>query len=303
MLNYNQNQKGTIRIMIKLIASDMDGTLLDAHMGISEENAEAIRFAMSRGVEFMVATGRNYQEARSALDEAEIDCAMITLNGAQVYDKKGNSLFTVAIPSQQAEMILDILDEHQIYYEVATNKGLYSESQSKRIESFASMVASHLPHLTYKMAIAMASANLELLHINYVESIRDLIYEEPIEVLKIICFHTEGPKILGPVGKQIDELGDLAVTSSGQNNIEINHRNAQKGIAVAHVANDRGITLDEVMTIGDNFNDVSMLQLAGVSFAMGNAEIDVKEYAKYITDTNLESGVGKAILRAIAEEL
>ncbi|WP_148786300.1 HAD-IIB family hydrolase, partial [Enterococcus faecium] len=98
-------------------------------------------------------------------------------------------------------------------------------------------------------------------------------------------------------------LGDLAVTSSGQNNIEVNHKNAQKGIAVAHVAHERGISLEEVMTIGDNFNDVSMLQVAGVSFAMGNAEIEVKDYAKYTTDTNLESGVGKAILRAIAEDL
>ena len=153
------------------------------------------------------------------------------------------------------------------------------------------------------MAIAMASANLELLHINYVDSIRDLLADEKLEVLKIICFHTEGPQVLGPVGKEISQLGDLAVTSSGQNNIEVNHKNAQKGIAVAHVAHERGIPLEDVMTIGDNFNDVSMLQTAGVSFAMGNAEIEVKEYAKYITDTNLEAGVGKAILRAISENL
>ena len=62
--------------MIKLIASDMDGTLLDAHMSVSPENAEAIRFANDAGVEFMVATGRNYQEARAALDEVGIDCAI-----------------------------------------------------------------------------------------------------------------------------------------------------------------------------------------------------------------------------------
>ncbi|MFS0982706.1 Cof-type HAD-IIB family hydrolase [Enterococcus durans] len=289
--------------MIKLIASDMDGTLLDAHMSISEENAEAIRFANEAGIEFMVATGRNFQEARAALDEAGIDCAMITLNGAQVFDKDGHSLFTVPIPTLKATTVLDILDANGIYYEVSTNQGLYSENQAKRIESFASMVASHLPHLTYKMAIAMASANLELLHINYVDSIRDLLADEKLEVLKIICFHIEGPQVLGPVGKEISQLGDLAVTSSGQNNIEVNHKNAQKGIAVAHVAHERGIPLEDVMTIGDNFNDVSMLQTAGVSFAMGNAEIEVKEYAKYITDTNLEAGVGKAILRAISENL
>lgn len=289
--------------MIKLIASDMDGTLLDAHMSISEENAEAIRFANEAGIEFMVATGRNFQEARAALDEAGIDCAMITLNGAQVFDKDGHSLFTVPIPTLKATTVLDILDANGIYYEVSTNQGLYSENQAKRIESFASMVASHLPHLTYKMAIAMASANLELLHINYVDSIRDLLADEKLEVLKIICFHIEGPQVLGPVGKEISQLGDLAVTSSGQNNIEVNHKNAQKGIAVAHVAHERGIPLEDVMTIGDNFNDVSMLQTAGVSFAMGNAEIEVKEYAKYITDTNFEAGVGKAILRAISENL
>lgn len=289
--------------MIKLIASDMDGTLLDAHMSISTENTEAIRMANELGIEFMVATGRNAQEARAALDEAGINCAMITLNGAQVFDRSGKSLFTVPIPSPQAMTVMDILDANGIYYEVATNQGLYSESQPKRIESFASSIATHMPHLTYKMAIAMASANLELLHITYVDSIRELLLDDKLEVLKIICFHTEGPRILGPVGKEISNLGELAVTSSGQNNLEVNHKNAQKGIAVAHVAHERGITLDEVMTIGDNFNDVSMLQTAGVSFAMGNAEIEVKDYAKYLTDTNLESGVGKAILRAINENL
>lgn len=289
--------------MIKLIASDMDGTLLDAHMSISSENTEAIRMANELGIEFMVATGRNAQEARAALDEAGIDCAMITLNGAQVFDRSGKSLFTVPIPSPQAMTVMDILDANGIYYEVATNQGLYSESQPKRIESFASSIATHMPHLTYKMAIAMASANLELLHITYVDSIRELLLDDKLEVLKIICFHTEGPRILGPVGKEISNLGELAVTSSGQNNLEVNHKNAQKGIAVAHVAHERGITLDEAMTIGDNFNDVSMLQTAGVSFAMGNAEIEVKDYAKYLTDTNLESGVGKAILRAINENL
>src|SRR5699024_6705610 len=115
-------------------------------MSISPENAEAIRFANDAGIEFMVATGRNYQEARAALDEVGIDCAMITLNGAQVFDKTGNSLFTVPIPTLKTATVLDILDQNEIYYEVSTNRGLYSESQAKRIESFASMIGSHLPH-------------------------------------------------------------------------------------------------------------------------------------------------------------
>lgn len=289
--------------MIKLIASDMDGTLLDSKMGISKDNASAIREAERLGIEFMVATGRAYTEAKPALDEAGIECAMITLNGAKVFDKQGNSLFTAGIEKEIAYGILDILEEHNVYFEVSTNKGIYSEQQEKRIENFASHIATTMPHLTYKVAIAMASAHLALLDITYIDDMRTLIQQADIEVLKIIGFSMEGPSVLGPASTQIRKLPDLAVTSSAQNNIEINHRNAQKGIAVAHVAKDRGISEKEVMTIGDNFNDVSMLQWAGVSFAMGNAELEVKDHAKYITSTNLENGVGEAILRAIREDL
>lgn len=289
--------------MIKLIASDMDGTLLDSKMGISKDNVSAIREAERLGIEFMVATGRAYAEAKPALEEAGIECAMITLNGAKVFDKAGNSLFTAGIEKKTANDILDILDANNIYFEVSTNKGIYSEQQEKRIENFASHIATTMPHLTYKVAIAMAAAHLSLLDITYIEDMRTLIQQKDIEVLKIIGFSMEGPKVLAPASTQIRGLADLVVTSSAQNNIEVNHKNAQKGIAVAHVAKERGISEKEVMTIGDNFNDVSMLQWADVSFAMGNAELEVKDHAKYITSTNLDNGVGEAILRAIREDL
>lgn len=289
--------------MIKLIASDMDGTLLDSKMGISKDNASAIREAERLGIEFMVATGRAYTEAKPALDEAGIECAMITLNGAKVFDKAGNSLFTAGIEKGTTAEIMDILDANNVYFEVSTNKGIFSAHQEKRIENFAAHIATTMPHLTYKVAIAMAAAHLSLLDVNYIEDIRSLLEQEDIEILKIIGFSMEGPTVLGPTSTQIRQLPDLVVTSSAQNNIEVNHKNAQKGIAVAHVAKDRGISEKEVMTIGDNFNDVSMLQWASVSFAMGNAELEVKDHAKYITSTNLENGVGEAILRAIREDL
>ena len=281
--------------MIKLIASDMDGTLLDAKMSITNDNTSAIREAERLGIEFMVATGRAYTEAKLALEEAGIDCAMITLNGAQVFDKDGHSLFTAGIEKETVTEVLTILSQHNVYYEISTNKGIFSEHQEKRIENFAAHIAESMPHLTYKVAIAMASAHLSLLHITYVDRLDDILKDDSIEVLKIIGFSMDGPKV--------EELDDLVVTSSALNNIEINHRLAQKGIAVARVAKERGIPAEQVMTIGDNLNDVSMIQWAGVSFAMGNAELELKEYAKYETATNLENGVGEAILRAIREDL
>ena len=289
--------------MIKLIASDMDGTLLDAKMSITNDNTSAIREAERLGIEFMVATGRAYTEAKPALEEAGIDCTMITLNGAQVFDKDGHSLFTAGIEKETVTEVLTILSQHNVYYEISTNKGIFSEHQEKRIENFAAHIAESMPHLTYKVAIAMASAHLSLLHITYVDRLDDILKDDSIEVLKIIGFSMDGPKVLGPAGMEVEELDDLVVTSSALNNIEINHRLAQKGIAVARVAKERGIPAEQVMTIGDNLNDVSMIQWAGVSFAMGNAELELKEYAKYETATNLENGVGEAILRAIREDL
>ena len=101
--------------MIKLIASDMDGTLLNANMQISEENIQAIKYAQSQGVEFMVATGRNRKEALPPLQEAGIDCAMITLNGAQVFDKSGTSLFTVPISKEKTRSLMDLLREKTLF--------------------------------------------------------------------------------------------------------------------------------------------------------------------------------------------
>ncbi|KFN91441.1 Cof-type HAD-IIB family hydrolase [Tetragenococcus muriaticus] len=290
--------------MIKLIASDMDGTLLDTNMHIPEKNVAAIKYAQAQGIEFMVATGRNRLEALPSLTEAGIKCAMITLNGAQVFDEEGNSIFMESIELETAEKVLDLLEKEDIYCEISTNKGTFSQSKERRIENFATMVAEAMPHLTHKVAIAMSTARLEYLPIHFVDSIREVMRRKDIIVLKIICFHRDGSAFLGPAARMVNEnFTNLFVTSSGQNNLEINHHLAQKGIAVAHIAKDRGINLDEVMTIGDNLNDVSMIQAADVSFAMGNGLPEVKEYAKYTTDTNIAAGVGQAIYRAIKENL
>lgn len=289
--------------MIRLIASDMDGTLLGPKMDISKENVAAIKEAAAAGVTFMVATGRGYYEAKPALEEAGIECGMIAVNGAQVFEKDGSIVFSVPIDKDRSAKVIEIFQRHNTYFEIATNQGVFSDNQARRLENVATMLANSIPHLTFKTAIGMAAAYLEMLHIRYIDRYDALLDDPEIEILKFIAFSSEEQKELDPIAKKIKPLGELAVTSSSVTNIEVNHIDAQKGIAVAHVAKSMGIPLSEVMTIGDNFNDLSMLQTAGVSFAMGNAVPHVKEIAKYETASNLESGVGQAIRRAIAENL
>lgn len=289
--------------MIKMIASDMDGTLLTSHLSISELNKDAVLKAQEQGIEFMVATGRAYTEAKPPLEDAGIRCGMITGNGAQAFDADGNEIFTISIDKRIAKKVMAILRENGLYFELMTSKGVYSDSQPQRLENFATLLAENIPHITFKMAIAMASTHLNMLHINYTESYDELIESDDIEVLKVITFSDGGQEVLQPIAREIEKLDDVHVTSSFPNNIEINHVEAQKGVAVKRLAEAKSIDLKEVMTIGDNFNDVSMLEVAGVSFAMGNAEAGVKKVAKYEAETNVNDGVGKAILRAISENL
>ncbi|MGL5684415.1 MAG: Cof-type HAD-IIB family hydrolase [Vagococcus fluvialis] len=289
--------------MIKMIASDMDGTLLSSHLAISETNKEAVLEAQAQGIEFMVATGRAYSEAKPALDDAGIKCCMITGNGAQIFDENGEAIVTFSIDKKTTKEIMTTLREKNLYFELMTTNGVYAESQPQRVENFATLLANQVPHLTFKMAIAMASTHLNMLPVHYINNYDELLVDDSVEILKVITFSDEGPKLLRPIADELEANGPLYVTASFPNNIEINHKDAQKGNAVKLMAEKRGIELEDVMTIGDNFNDVSMLKVAGVSFAMGNAEEDVKKIAKYEADTNMNHGVGKAILRAISENL
>lgn len=289
--------------MIKLIASDMDGTLLSSHLSISEFNKEVVKKAQNKGIEFMVATGRSHSEARPVLNEAGIHCGMITGNGAQVFDADDNVVHTAAIDKHTVQEVMTILEENNLYFELMTSQGVFSNSQPQRIENFATMLAENIPHLTFKMAIAMASTHIDMLPVEYVKDYQELMADDDIEMLKVITFSDQGLSLLNPVAEKLAKLDDLYITSSFPNNLEINHVEAKKGNAVARIAEEKGIDLSDVLAIGDNYNDVSMLEIAGVSFAMGNAEPGVKEIAKYETVTNVENGVGKAILRAVEENL
>ncbi|GCF94425.1 haloacid dehalogenase [Enterococcus florum] len=287
--------------MIKLIASDMDGTLLNNQMQVTKQTIKAIEKAQAAGVEFITATGRGIGHAMASLETAKIHVPMILLNGALVLDAHGETIFTVPIPREKAFEIMDVLEEEHIYYEIFTAKHVYSENQSVRIDFFSERVAELSPTMSQKRVIAQTSSMMTILPIDYVADMRKTVIENEEEILKIIAFDKHGPATLQTAETRINALGELAIAASEASNIEINHVNAQKGIAVARYAESMGITADEVMAIGDNFNDVSMLRYAGTSFAMGNAEPEVKKEAKYVTVTNEENGVAKAIEQILSE--
>ena len=288
--------------MVQIIASDMDGTLLNDKMVISKRNAAAVKEAQKQGIHFIVSTGRAYDEVKPLITEAGFNCPMITLNGAFVLDENGKEISAAPIPYSIAKKIMLTLKKNGLYFEVITAKGVCSDNKAKRIENFAELLASISPDTPYKLAVTLASARMELMNINYVDNYMDLVDDPKTVIGKIVVFSPEGQKVLGPIKDELSKNDNLVITSSGPGNIEINHVNAQKGVALQAYADSLNIPMDNVMAIGDNNNDVSMLKAAGISYAMGNGSDEVKMLAKYITAPNTEDGAGIAIEEVLAKK-
>lgn len=287
--------------MISIIASDMDGTLLNEEMQISSANANAIKQAQAAGVHFAVATGREYREAKPLLEAFGLSVPLITLNGAAIFDVDGKILDMVPITKTSTKLIMHQLEKAGLYYEITTNEGVVSNSRTRRIQTVSRLLETVNPDTPFKLAVAMSSARVELMDIRYVDDYQVLIDDAKIKILKLVAFAENGQKELKPVREAINEKVDVAISSSFENNIEINSPRAQKGIAVQHFADGLNIPMSQVMTIGDNMNDASMLKVAGISYAMGNAIPEIKQLANHLTVTNNEDGVAKAILEQLAQ--
>ncbi|AWZ44554.1 HAD family phosphatase [Latilactobacillus sakei] len=286
--------------MISLIASDMDGTLLNDKMQVSDGNINAIKAAQDAGIEFIVATGRSRNEALPLMAEGGIKPALITMNGAQVFDQLSNEVINIPIEPATVVAVTDELRVSGYYFELMTTAGNYSDSQVNRIQNVADLLVDLNPDTSYKIAVALAAARLELMNINYVDDhYAGIIADPTIKIVKIIAFSTKGLADLEPVKVFCEERGDLIVTSSSSNNIEINHINAQKGIALAAYAKEKGIPMSETMAIGDNLNDYSMIEAAGIGVAMANAVPTITDLANYHTAKNTQDGVAQAIYHAI----
>lgn len=281
--------------MIQLLASDMDGTLLNDEMEISKENIVAIKKIQAAGIEFVVATGRSIEEAKPILDAAGISCRYITSNGAQIFDVEGNNLYTVGIEKETLALIVTILRQYEIYFELFTDQGGFTENNAYRIASVAGWLRTTSPDLTEAESLEIAEAHISTLPITEVATFDHILDHSDLNVLKIFAIGETDDPNLRLAKAELSEIENLAVSSSGANNIEINSEAAQKGLSLQKVTEKLGIPLANVATIGDNFNDLSMLKLAGIGIAMGNAEPAVKAAANYTTQTNVAHGVAHAI--------
>lgn len=284
---------------MKLIATDLDGTLLNENGEISTENATALKKAIDAGIQVIVATGRSYSAANKPLQEAGVKCPIICLNGANVYTESGDRLSNIPLSKTVSKKILHQCQLNNTYFELYTNQGVYSPDRAQFMDVLLNIMLSANPDVTREEVEERAALRFQEEAFKTTDNFEGLLADENIEIFKALAFSLEADT-LEKVKTPFTDKDHVVITSSGFDNVEFNHPEAQKGIALSIFAAEKGIALKDTMAIGDNFNDLSMLRIVGRGVAMGNAEKGIKEACDYHTVTNNEHGVAKAIEAILA---
>ena len=269
--------------MYKLVAIDMDGTLLKEDKTISERTKNAIQSAREMGVTVVLATGRPIEGVSRYLEELNMysdDDYVLSYNGALIQKTKSKeAVAKVALKGEDLHYLRNLSNELGVHiHAFSEEKGLITPKNSKYTEVEANI------------------NNIEIHEMNI-----DNISDDEV-IIKIMMI--DEPEILGPAMEKLpkDVYEKYTVVRSTPFFLEFLNKEVNKGVGVEMLAKYLGIKREEVMTLGDAGNDLHMIEYAGLGVAMANAFDEVKKAADYITDTNENDGVAKAIEKFILEK-
>lgn len=284
--------------MIKLLALDLDGTLLNSSGAISDENKQAIRRAESSGVLVTICTGRRFRDARPVALELELNAPLISHNGALL--KYADSLETVAASILPNETIREVL---RIGKNFGVDAMLSADPHGKGILLYDKISAENIPlqkYLEWSKRLHGDEAAQAIIHVESLGKVLDN-YETVHASFSGNC--TAMAHLEMVLKNELNDAATILTTVYPSLNftlIDILPPDASKGIGVEKLALIENLTAENVMAIGDNFNDLEMLLFAGTPVVMGNAAPDLPERGNFHTTlSNDENGVAKAIEKFI----
>lgn len=276
---------------MKFFVTDLDGTLLDEIDGMSKYNEDALWRMKEAGYKIVIASGRPYHSIKD-LGLLKYDPYVISLNGSLVYDKNGSILYDNPLTLAQGNSLLSYCKERDLLCNIFTNKEMYS------------IIPSNFIRLLYELAKQRAQNEDELIENmqmhyqmfatlpHYDEEVHARIVNKEETIYKFEVCHSD-QTILTQLEQDMD--ASLFVSGSWPTNREITVAGVNKGNALLELCKATDTRIADTIAIGDNRNDIEMLQLAGLSIAMGNADDEIKQYADKTTSTCPEHGVAMVI--------
>lgn len=235
---------------IKLIALDMDGTLLNDQHEISEANRQAIKEAQEKGIYVVLSTGRSLRKCENHADSLALSSYLVTVNGSEIWDEKRGLVERNLVNSVSIQWMAELTQKHKVrYWAISTNRNWFDE----------------MPE--------------------------DIHGEEWLK----FGFNIKDVPTRDKILKELQARGEFELSNSTPTNIEVNPAGINKAKGLKLVCERLGIDMKNVMAVGDSLNDLAMIEEAGLGVAMGNAQDTVKKAAAWVTSSNIEDGVAKAI--------
>ena len=285
--------------MYKLIAVDLDGTLLNSYGQISQRNKQAIQSAIQKGLEVVLTSGRSIMSVKNLAEEINANNYIICGNGAMVYDLKNQeTIYSNLLNKNKVLQLIKICDENSIYYSIYTKDTIITKNLNYNV-------------LFYNQENANKPDNKKT-HIQIVQDIYNYVLNSPEEeyIKLVVCddnniiFNSIIKIMKGVKGVDVLDVGHMSrkLIKSGTEEFsieyfytEINTQNVDKWTAISNLISKLGIKREEVIAIGDNVNDKTMIENAGLGVAMENSAPYIKEIADIVTSNNNEDGVAKII--------
>lgn len=273
---------------VKLILLDLDGTLLTSDKAISPANYAALERCSSAGIHIVPSTGRFYQGMPQVVRELPFIRYVVAVNGAQVCDvREGQVLCREEISPADALCVYDLLDTLPVIYDCFLDGwGYMDEKMYGRIDEFI-----------FDPGVNRMVKDLR----RPVRNLKRFVAQKNQPLQKIQMFFRDMDRRAAELERLPRLFPNMAVSSSIANNIELNAEKASKGEALKFLCRYLGLDASETMAFGDNSNDLSMIKAAGIGVAMANADPLLLAAADWVTDTNDNDGVAKAIVRLCPE--
>lgn len=289
--------------MYKLVAIDLDGTLLNSFGEVTENTKKALLEAKNQGIEIVLASGRPISSTKSLALELGVDNYIISGNGAVVYDiKNEQAIYDKFLTKEQVLEVANICEENSIFYNVYTEEEVITKSLSYNVLFY------------HKENIKKIEEKRT--HINVVQDVRKYIEESGKDKFLKITVCDESRTIFNGIIRKLKEIGNIDIlnvehmsrkkfkigteeVSIEYHYTEITNENVNKWTAIEYLINKLNIDKKDVVAIGDNINDKEMIVNSGLGIVMGNSNPLMKEIGNVIVSDNNSEGVLEAFNKYI----
>jgi Cof subfamily protein (haloacid dehalogenase superfamily) len=266
----------------KLFVADMDGTLLDDNKKLSDKNIKTIKKLQDFGVQFAIATGRHDSMIKSYLKHLDLNVPVISCNGAIVREPFSDQIFlSEALPKEQSLNVIDLCKEGNVDFHIYGRESIFGEKLSNKMLYYHNLNKTLPPEEQTKLV--------------NVPDCKDIVMDESEALYKFIVISDIHKDVLD-IFDRLVKIEGLTVCQSMPMLCDVMKEGITKAYALQKLSESLGIRREEIVAIGDQFNDIDLIEYAGLGIAVANAEDALKEKADIVTtSTNNEDAVSEAI--------